>query len=139
VTYKVGDQVSVTSNGAPWALIEVSAAKVYPYFRGDYGYLERPRYSGHVFIAVTIGYVAETDGVTYGPFDWQVFSNNVAFDQAFVVYGPGPELSSGTLPTARAAVGTIVFEVPKTGRVLLSYTGSFLAQSPVFEVVIRPK
>jgi hypothetical protein len=79
------------------------------------------------------------NGVDYNPFDFQIFVDGQAVDSwAFVINGPEPALSSGTLPEGRSAEGWLVYEVPAAGEVLLSYSGNmFLDEAPVFEVVLR--
>jgi hypothetical protein len=53
------------------------------------------------------------------------------------MYGPRPELSSGTLPACRKALGYVVYEVPAKGEVRMSYGNMFGDDAPVFEVIIR--
>jgi hypothetical protein len=78
--------------------------------------------------------------VDYNPYDWQVFADGEAVDNsAFVMNGPKPDLSSGSLPKGRVAKGYVVYEVPAKGQVLMSYGGTFSSEAPVFEVVIRPE
>lgn len=135
-TYLPGQPVTLTNNGADWATIVVSnvAAKT------GYGSYDRPA-KGNVYVQALITYTALQDGVDYNPFDWQVFVDGTAVENyGFVVDGPKPTLSSGTLPKGRKASGYVVYEVPAKGEVLLSYQGNmFSNDAPVFEVKLRSK
>jgi len=138
-TYAIGDTVTVTEYGEDWAKITISDVEVVESYKSDYDYVEKPQVEGYVFIQAKVTYEALQDGVTYNPFDWQVYCAGEAMDNySFVAYGPQPDLSSGTLPNGRKASGYVVYEVPKVGEVRMSYSGNiFLNDSPIFEVVIR--
>lgn len=76
------------------------------------------------------------DGVDFNPYDWQVYcAGTLLTGFAFVMNGPSPALHSGTLPNGRNVSGYVVYEVPPTGEVRMSYGGTF--GLPVFEVIIR--
>jgi hypothetical protein len=80
------------------------------------------------------------DGVSYGSIDWQAFNNGQAVDGCtFLMNGPEPQLSMGTLPNGRTASGGLVYEVPAPGELRLSYENPWLFgnSGPVFEVLLR--
>jgi hypothetical protein len=129
--------VTVTANGGEWANITVSQLS----FHSSYaGYFPDEPAPGNVYVQVWVTYKALQDGVSYNQFDWSFFNNDVATGDSFtfVSNGPEPTLSSGDLPAGRTAEGWIVTEVPVSGRLVMSYSGSFFNQAPVFEVVLRP-
>ena len=134
-TYQAGDVITVQQNGEDWANITVSDVKsVGP---TGYGEFDRPKTAGNQFIQANVTYEALADGVNYNPFDWQVFVDGQAVDNTtFVLEGPKPDLSSGTLPKGRKASGYVVYEVPPSGEVRMSYGGTY-GDAPVFEVVLR--
>jgi hypothetical protein len=134
--YSPGQTVTVTENGADWSTIVVSQVKQVMRYSGAY-YSDVPK-AGNIFIQAYVTYTALADGVDYNRFDWQVFVGGTAVDDlTTVLYGPTPELHSGSLPKGRKAVGWVVYEVPKTGTVLLSYGSTFSNKPPLFEVVLR--
>ena len=136
-TYKVGQAIDVTgdfiSSDVRVTVDKVKQAK-------KYGAYSKPD-KGNIYLAVKYTYEALEDGASYNPFDWQVFVDGVAVDNyTFVIDGPTPELHSGTLPKGRKASGWVVYEVPKTGEVILSYGANiFGGEAPTFEVVARAK
>ncbi len=70
----------------------------------------------------------------------RVFADGMAVDgTTFTLHGPEPDLGSGSLPKGRKAAGWLVYEVPKSGEVLLSYgsTFNFTDAPPLFEVLLR--
>ena len=140
-TYAIGDTITVTSNGAPWATIAISGVKVAASYKGTgaYAYTDKPQTAGDVFVSAKVTYTALTNGVDYNPFDWQVFCDGVAVQNyTAVLSGPKPELASGTLPNGRSASGYVVYEVPAKGEVRMSYGGNTFSNSgPVFEVIVR--
>ncbi len=131
--------MTITQDGSEWAEFVVTEVREVPEFVDPEGFFnDTPETAGNVFIAANVTYTAIEDGVDYNPFDFQVFVDDQAVDTtAFVINGPKPELSSGTLPAGRSASGWIVYEVPAEGKVLLSYTDLFGGGAPVFEVVLR--
>lgn len=137
-TFEPGEVVVVTESGEPWANIVVDKVRQVKKYDGEY-LDDTPEQKGNVFIEARVTYEALTDGVDYNPFDWAVFVDDRAVDNyAFVSNGPTPDLSSGTLPKGRSAQGYVVYEVPASGRVVMSYGGNqFLDEPPVFEVVLR--
>jgi hypothetical protein len=135
-TYQIGEQVVLNQSGKPWVTILISDVQVVASYKGTYG-SDTPKTAGDVFIQAKVTYAALADGVTYNEFDWQVFCAGTAVSGfAFVMYGPTPALSSGTLPSGRNASGYVVYEVPAAGEVRMSYGGTY-GQAPVFEVIIR--
>jgi hypothetical protein len=139
-TYAIGDEITITQDGDPWAnftVVEVRQAKEFADPDGFYN--DTPQTAGYVYVAANVKYEAIVDGVDYNPFDFQIFVADKAVDNvAFAINGPKPELSSGTLPKGRTAEGWLLYEVPPTGKVVLSYTGNMFANdAPVFEVVLR--
>jgi hypothetical protein len=133
-TYQVGEVIDLESDGAPWAKITVTKPSIHK----SYGLYDQPQVKGNVFIQAFVTYKAVASGVTYNPFDWQVFAGDEAAETAFAVEGPKPQLSSGTLSKGRTATGWVLYEVPAKGKVVMSYGGGF-GGVPVFEVVIRAK
>jgi hypothetical protein len=139
-TFSIGEVITITEDGDPWAnftVLEVAQAAEFPDPDGFYS--DTPQTDGYVFLTARVRYDALVNGVDYNPFDFQIFVDGQAVDSwAFVINGPEPELSSGTLPEGRSAEGWLVYEVPAAGEVLLSYSGNmFLDEAPVFEVVLR--
>jgi hypothetical protein len=136
----VGDVITITENGNDWAHFTVLEVKEAAEFVDPDGfYNDTPQATGYVFLSAKVRYEAIASGVNYNPFDFQVFVDDQAVDgMTFALHGPEPELGSGTLPAGRTAEGWLLYEVPPTGRVLLSYSGNvFLDEEPVFEVVLR--
>lgn len=138
-TFAPGDTITVTRNGAKWAEVTITKVAAKASYAGAY-YTDKPA-SGNVYLQFYVTYSALVDGVTYNPYDWQMFVDDVAVTSyTFVQNGPKPALGSGTLPTGRKAQGWIVYEIPKTGRVVFSYGGiGFTNDAPIFEVVLRSK
>lgn len=138
--YMLGDVVTITSNGEPYAEVTVSRASVKKRYDGPYDIDDVPA-RGNVYIQALVTYKALTNGVDYNPFDWQVFVNDEAGgDYSFVSNGPTPTLESGTLPKGRKASGWMIFEVAAKGAVRMSYGGgSFTNEAPIFEVLIRSR
>lgn len=131
-TYKVGDVIMIDSNDEPWAQITITRPSVHK----SYSTYDKPQTKGYVFIQALVTYKALANGVTYNPFDWEVFAGDEAVQMGFAVDGPNPELSSGTLSKGRTAKGWVIYEVPPKGKVVMSYGGGY-GGAPVFEVVIR--
>jgi hypothetical protein len=139
-TYAVGDVITISKGGAPWADFTVLEVKEAAQFVDPNGYYnDTPQTDGYVYMAANVRYEALTDGVMYGSYDFQVFvAGQAVAGYAFAVDGPEPALSAGTLPMGRIAEGWLLYEVPPTGQVLLSYSGNvFLSEAPIFEVVLR--
>jgi hypothetical protein len=138
-TYAVDEPiVMVDDNGGPWGIITISDVQIAKSYKGSYGFVEKPETAGDVYIAARVTYEAHRDGIPYNPYNWQVFVDGSAVSShAFVIYGPKPELGSGTLPNGRKASGYVVYEVPATGEVRMSYGSGFSSDAPIFEVVIR--
>lgn len=136
---KVGEVNHITADGEDY--LDITVTK--PSFHTSYGsgYLkDTPQVKGNEFLQVYVSYVAKQAGASYNEFDWDVFVDDTAVDGfAYASGGPTPELGSGDLPKGRSAKGWLLFEVPKTGRVVLSYKGNFTNNEPVFEIVLRSK
>jgi hypothetical protein len=137
-TAQLGEAVTITSDGDNWASVTVSKVSTHSCYGCSSFLPDKPK-KGYVYLQAWVTYKALANNVDYNPFDWSVFVNDVAADDyTFVSNGPDPALSSGTLPKGRSAKGWLVYEVPKTGRVVLSYgSNRFSDQPPVFEVVLR--
>jgi hypothetical protein len=135
--YKIGEPIDVTGDFVS-SDVRVTVDQVKR--AAKYGPYSKPA-KGNSYLAVKYTYQALEDGASYNPFDWQVFVDDTAVNNfAVVMDGPKPELSSGTLPKGRKASGWVVYEVPKTGKVVLSYGANmFGGDAPKFEVVARPK
>jgi hypothetical protein len=137
--YKAGDVITISENGTDVGTVTIDKVSIDPSFEGGFS-ADRPATPGNVFLSAHLIYKALENGFNYNPFDWQVFVDGLAVDRnAFVLNGPEPTLSSGSLPKGRKAAGWIVYEVPKNGEVLLSYgsTFNFTGAPPPFEVVLR--
>jgi hypothetical protein len=140
-TFPVGTPVYLTTDDGvtPWGTVTVSDVKTAAYYKGSYGYQEKPEVAGNVFISAKVTYEAAADGITYNPYDWEVFCDGMAVgSSSYALYGPQPALHSGTLPSGRKASGYVVYEVPPKGEVRMSYGASAIGgRGPVFEVIIR--
>lgn len=135
-TYGIGEPITISTNGAPWAKLTVSQVSQKAKYAGEFS--DDTPAAGNTYIQAFVTYEGLADGVDYGPFDWQVFVGGVAVENfASILNGPTPELISGTLPKGRKAEGWVVYEVPKVGQVVMSYGGIYSGEAPVFEVVIR--
>ena len=134
-TFALGDVIEVTGEFSSDLRVRVSKVETATKY-GDYS---TPK-AGNVYLAVYYEYESIEDGATYNPFDGQVFVDGTAVENySFVLDGPEPQLSSGTLPKGRKASGWVVYEVPKAGQVILSYGGAFSSDGPTFEVIAREK
>jgi hypothetical protein len=139
-TFEVGDVITITEDGDPWADFTVMEVRQDTEFIDPSGfYNDTPQIEGYVFLSALVRYEAIVDGVHYNPLDFQIFVSDVAADNiAFALNAPEPQLHSGELPAGRVAEGWLLYEVPPTGEVLLSYNGNiFINDAPVFEVVLR--
>jgi hypothetical protein len=139
-TFAVGDVITITQDGDAWADFTVVEVNQAAEFVDPDGYFnDTPSTDGYVYLSALVRYEAVASGVDYNPFDFQVFVDGQAVDgYAFAINGPEPDLGSGTLPAGRVAEGWLLYEVPPTGQVLLSYSGNiFLDEEPVFEVILR--
>lgn len=139
-TFAAGEVITVTSNDEPYLEITVDKVSFRSKYDGQY-YDDVPEIKGNVFVQLRVTYKSLENGASYNPFDWNVFVDGVAVDSyTFVSNGPEPQLGSGELPLGRTAQGFLVYEVPKTGRILFSYgSNMFSNEPPVFEVVLRAK
>jgi hypothetical protein len=133
-THRPGERIVVTSRGRESVAITISQVAEVASFPGEF-YTDAPE-PGNSFLEAWVEYEALADGVSYNPFDWQVFVDDLAVESGFtfVMNSPEPTLSSGTLPQGRRAAGWVIYEVPTSGRVVMSY-GNF--GPPLFEVVLR--
>jgi len=136
-TFKIGQPIDVTGDFIS-SDVRVTVNQVKQ--AAKYGPYSKPA-KGNEYLAVKYTYEGLENGATYNPLDWQVFVNDTAVGNfTFVSDGPKPELNSGTLPKGRKASGWVVYEVPKTGKVVLSYGANMLGgDAPTFEVVARSK
>jgi hypothetical protein len=138
-TFPVGYMVTLKVDDQDWAHVTVTQPSVHAYYKGSSGFKDTPDTQGYVYIQALVTYEALANGVDYNPFDWDVYCDGMAMkNYAVVIYGPKPELSSGTLSTGRKAQGWVVYEVPAKGEVRMSYSPGYSDSGPVFEVVIRP-
>jgi hypothetical protein len=135
-TVAVGETTTITADGEDYLDITVSKPKQRKKYDGEY--LDDKPKKGNVFLEVYVTYKALQDGASYNQFDWNVFVDGVAIDDfTFVSNGPEPTLGSGDLPEGRQAKGWLVYEIPAKGEAILSYSGSFINDAPIFEVVVR--
>jgi hypothetical protein len=135
--YHPDETVTVSHNSTEWARITVSRVNEETSYSGAFG--GDTSGAGNVYIEMFVTYEAIAPTVSYNPFEWQIFVDDVAVSGfALVANGPEPALGSGTLPAGRRAEGWLVYEVPKAGRVVLSWGANpFSNQPPVFEYVLR--
>jgi hypothetical protein len=141
-TYQVGDTVTVSQGGKDWARITISDVAIAASYKGNSGFNDVPQIAGDVFISAKVSYEALVDGVTYNPYDWQVFvDGNRDNNFLMAAEGPKPDLLVGTLTAGQKTSGYVVWEVPANGGVQLTYAGAYtghvLTTPPVFEVTIR--
>lgn len=132
---RLGAPVTVSEGGAPVLEITVHEATYQTSFAGQFSDDEPA--SGNAYYGFRVEYRAVGPGADYNPFDWQAFGDDQAAESAFVINGPEPGLSSGTLPSGRTAGGWIVFEGPADpAAVTLSYKGNIFNDEPVFELTV---
>jgi hypothetical protein len=134
-TYQAGETVTVDRDG--WTVkVTVSDVAIAASYKGQI-LEDKPAVAGDVFIAAKVTYQALTDRVSYSSADWDGFCAGMAASKAYAMFGPQPELDTGTLFAGRSAAGYIVFEVPAKGEVRLSYKAVIFDTTPTFEVIIR--
>lgn len=134
--YQVGDVVTVTADGSELVNITLSQVSFHSSYPGAY-YSDEPA-AGNVYVQVWVTYDALADGVHYSSTDWAFFNNDIASgDSTYASNGPEPTLSYGELPNGRRAEGWVIAEVPVSGRLVMSYSGLFSNDAPIFEVELR--
>lgn len=137
--YRAGDTVTILEGEEPWAEVTVDKVKQRSKYAGEY-YDDEPA-AGNVYVEMFVAYHALAENVSYASYDWDLYIDDIASDDStFVLNGPEPDLGSGQLPKGRKAQGWLVYEIPKLGRVVLSYKGNvFSDEPPIFEIVLRNK
>jgi hypothetical protein len=136
-TYGLGQPITVNGDDDNPAVV-ITFTKFSQHTSYGSGYLVSRPASGNIYVQVWVTYKAIQNGVSYNPFDWQVFVGDVAQQNfSIILESPTPALSSGTLPAGRTAQGWLVYEVPTSGRMVLSYSRMFSSGPPLFEVVVR--
>ena len=137
MTAALGESVGITCGATDCLQIVVSQVSETPAYYDPDGYFDdEPEVPGNVFIQSYIDYLALDDGATYNPYDWALYVNGAQVSHhAFTIHGPQPELGSGELANGRTASGWLVYEVPPTGTVILSYAPNYNGP-PVFEVTL---
>jgi zinc ribbon protein len=132
---RVGETVSIECDDEP--CYEVTLVKTDTAASYGSGYsIDKPK-KGNEYLAAYITYKALKGGAEYCAFDWQLYHNDTLIeDTAYVSEGPTPELGCDELAAGRSAKGWIVWEVPKTGRLVLSYTPNY-GEDPIFDIVLR--
>lgn len=133
----VGEAVRITCGGTDCLDVTVIKAKFASKFGSGYA-VDTPAVKGHVLLAVYVKYRSLLSGTSYSLTDWQLYVNDEVVEQGFAIYGPTPQLSVGNLPKGKSVSGWMFWEVPKTGRVVISYGASY-SQAAVFEVPLRSK
>jgi hypothetical protein len=117
--------------------VTVSDPSEHASYPGDY-YADEPEQAGWVYMQVYVLYESSKDGSTYNQFDWAIYADGRQLDSyGYALNGPEPDLGSGTLPAGRTAEGWLLYEVPPTGEIVLSYEPNYDGP-PIFEVVLRP-
>jgi hypothetical protein len=139
-TYAVGDVITMVQGGQPSAeftILEVREAEGFMAPDGLTG--DTAQTSGYLFLAANVRYEALADGARYGSFQFQVLVDGQPVGtSATAIYGPEPLLPVGTLSEGSAVEGWLLYEVPPTGEVRLSYSDpATLDEPPIFEVVLR--
>ena len=138
-TYAVGDPITMMQDGtrsAEFSVLEVREAETFMAPNGLTG--DSTQTSGYVFLALSVRYEALADGARYGAFQFQILANGQPVGgPASALYGPQPVLTVGTLDQGTTAEGWLLYEVPPTGEIRLSYTDpGTLGDPPIFEVVV---
>jgi hypothetical protein len=134
---KIGATATVQNGGVDWVKITVSDVKSATSFLAGNGVIEEPRREGDVFLSARVTYEAVGDGLDYEPDDWDITCDGANASRITVMYGPTPGLTAGTLAKGQTASGYLVYEVPPTGVVEMTYAPTFLNSNPVYEVVLR--
>ena len=133
---QIGETVTITCSGDPCLEVTVSDPSEHASYAGDY-FNDDPDQAGYVYMQVYVKYVSLQDGADYNQFDWDIYADGRQLDSwTFAVNGPEPDLGSGSLPSGRTAEGWLLYEVPPTGEVILSYAPNYNG-APIFEVVLR--
>ena len=136
--YDLGQPITVNGDNDAPALV-ITFSKFSQHASYGSGYLVSHPDPGNVYMQVWVEYKALQDGVTYNPFDWQIYVDDTAQSSvSFILEAPKPALSSGSLAAGRKAAGWLTYEVPSKGRVVLSYGSPFGGSGPQFDVVVRP-
>jgi hypothetical protein len=135
----IGKPITLSAlDGTPAVAITVSKVAVLAKVGSGYA-VQTPGRAGDRFVVAFITYKAFRDGIRFGAADWQLFvGTTLVTGFQFNIYGPKPRLEFGTLPAGRTGSGWLMFEVPKTGEVRLSYGGA-IAGRPAFEVILRKR
>jgi hypothetical protein len=129
--------VSITCDSSPCLTVTVAKVAFASRYRDpDRTYpIDDVPAKGNVYMAVYVTYTAPGPNADYYEFDWAIYINEVAGQNTtYVSHGPTPELQSGQLPEGKSAVGWIIYEVPATGRVTISYQPG---RDSIFEVLLR--
>jgi hypothetical protein len=136
---KIGEAIRITCDGEDCLDVVVLKAQTATRYMDPQGYLnDTPDHKGDVFLAVEIRYTAVGPNADYNEFDWALYINDEQVQNtAYVSNGPKPELSANNLPKGKKVTGWIVWEVPKAGRIVLSYEPG--SNGSIFEVVLRSK
>jgi hypothetical protein len=133
----IGQTVPIECGGDPCLDITVTERSEHSSYPGDY-YADEPEQPGWVYMQVYVRYVSSKDASSYNQFDWAIYADGRQLDSyGFAINGPKPDLGSGTLPAGRTAEGWLLYEVPPTGEIVLSYEPNYDGP-PIFEVVLRP-
>jgi Domain of unknown function (DUF4352) len=137
---KVGQTIRITCDGTDCLDVVVLKAVSASRYKNPDGYrdLDDVPKKGNIFLAVQIRYTAVGPNADYNEFDWALYVNDEQIqDTANQSDGPQPELSANNLPSGKKVTGWIVWEIPKTGRVTISYEPG--QNGSIFEVVLRSK
>lgn len=135
--FRPGDLIILSQGDTELAEIVVDRVKQRTKYAGTYS--DDVPAAGNVYIEMFVTYRAIAENADYSSFDWEVYVDDLAIDGfTFLLNGPEPELGTGSLPKGRRAEGWLVFEIPKTGRAVLSYRANmFTDDPPAFEIVLR--
>jgi hypothetical protein len=132
----MGQAVHIVCDGVDCMDVSVDKVAFAAGYTDPQGYYNDTPAKGDAYVAVHVTYTATGSNATYNPFDWAIYVNDVAGGYpAGVLNGPTPQLSFGQLPDGKTAAGWIVYEVPATGRVTISYQPG--RSGSIFEVVLR--
>jgi hypothetical protein len=137
---QLNQPIRITCDGADCLDVTVVKVTTATRYKDPSGYKELddvPK-KGKIFVAVQLKYVAVGPDASFNPFDWGLYVNDEKVqDTAFASNGPEPQLSSGDLPKGKSVSGWVIWEVPTTGKVVISYEPG--RNGSIFEVVLRPK
>jgi hypothetical protein len=136
--FDAGTTVVVSKDDVDYVEITVADVSVAESYEGDM-VDDEPQVPGNVFIQAYAEYHALRDDTAYNSLDWKLVVDGVQQSGfTFLLNGPEPTLSFGTLAAGETAGGWLVYEVPPEGEVVVQWGDILVFQDgPVFEVLLR--